>query len=94
MFNSYDDKFNVNRRSCKMYEVKNGIPMCPTGRTGLKGRGNLYYYGPNYSLLVIFKRANSLGNQEVIVCTDENDENYSLPEVYYYIFKFKYLIYF
>jgi hypothetical protein len=80
MFNSYDEKFNIDRRGCKNYEIKNGIPMCPSGRTGLYGRGNLFYYGPNYSILAIFKRINISGHQEVILCT-ENDENYSLPEV-------------
>ena len=55
-FNEYDEKFKVNRRSCQQYEVLNGVPQCPLGRTGIYGRGNLYFYGPNYCILAIFKR--------------------------------------
>ena len=50
------EKFKVNRRSCQQYEVQNGVPKCPLGRTGIYGRGNLYFYGPNYCILAIFKR--------------------------------------
>ncbi|OQR74928.1 deoxyhypusine hydroxylase-like [Tropilaelaps mercedesae] len=52
---SFDPKFNeidgcVNRRSYEgTYEVIDGIPRNPHGRTGITGRGYLGRYGPNHA---------------------------------------------
>ena len=31
------------------YDVINGIPRNPKGRTGMRGRGSLYRWGPNHA---------------------------------------------
>ena len=50
VFNEMDTKSNVDRRShVKKYQVKDGLPLNPIGRTGLRGRGNLGRWGPNHS---------------------------------------------
>ncbi|KHJ47946.1 hypothetical protein D918_01211 [Trichuris suis] len=57
-FNTIDG--NVNRRRIKAcgenltYEVVDGFPLNPAGRTGLTGRGILPHYGPNHMMGVIF----------------------------------------
>ncbi|KHJ46508.1 hypothetical protein D918_02821, partial [Trichuris suis] len=57
-FNTIDGK--VNRRRVKAcgenltYEVSDGFPLNPAGRTGLTGRGILPRYGPNHMMSVIF----------------------------------------
>ncbi|XP_041372305.1 transient receptor potential cation channel subfamily M member-like 2 [Gigantopelta aegis] len=50
-FNAYDTRFNVNRKSNldKGYQVKDGLPLNPIGRTGLIGRGVLGRWGPNHA---------------------------------------------
>ncbi|KRZ03263.1 ADP-ribose pyrophosphatase, mitochondrial [Trichinella zimbabwensis] len=51
-FNKMDQ--SVDRRSINgHYEVKNGRPRCPIGRTGIQGRGKLPRWGPNFVLAVI-----------------------------------------
>nr|DBA20103.1 TPA: hypothetical protein GDO54_015833 [Pyxicephalus adspersus] len=41
----------VNRQSyCSPYVVQDGLPLNPIGRTGLKGRGSLCWFGPNHAL--------------------------------------------
>ncbi|XP_011433265.3 transient receptor potential cation channel subfamily M member-like 2 isoform X3 [Magallana gigas] len=48
-FNEYDDLNKVNRKSyVGTYQVQDGLPLNPTGRTGLIGRGLLGRYGPNH----------------------------------------------
>ncbi|KFD59475.1 hypothetical protein M514_28346, partial [Trichuris suis] len=57
-FNAIDGK--VDRRRIKAcdenvtYEVSDGFPLNPAGRTGLTGRGILPRYGPNHMMSVIF----------------------------------------
>lgn len=34
-FNSYDKKYQVDRTSVVIYQIENGIPLNPLGRTGL-----------------------------------------------------------
>ncbi|XP_018424709.1 PREDICTED: transient receptor potential cation channel subfamily M member 2 [Nanorana parkeri] len=41
----------VNRQSyCATYVVQDGLPLNPIGRTGLKGRGSLCWFGPNHAI--------------------------------------------
>ncbi|XP_052244809.1 transient receptor potential cation channel subfamily M member-like 2 isoform X3 [Dreissena polymorpha] len=48
MFNKDDTVFNVCRRSFMgEYQVVDGLPLNPKGRTGLQGRGLLGRWGPN-----------------------------------------------
>ncbi|XP_052253944.1 transient receptor potential cation channel subfamily M member-like 2 isoform X2 [Dreissena polymorpha] len=50
MFNKDDTVFNVCRRSFMgEYQVVDGLPLNPKGRTGLQGRGLLGRWGPNHA---------------------------------------------
>ncbi|XP_077304778.1 transient receptor potential cation channel subfamily M member 2 [Lithobates pipiens] len=41
----------VNRQSyCANYVVQDGLPLNPIGRTGLRGRGSLCFFGPNHAI--------------------------------------------
>lgn len=47
----------VDRRSFHgAYEVQDGLPMNPMGRTGLRGRGTLRFFGPNHTLQPVITR--------------------------------------
>jgi len=60
-FNQLDGK--VDRRSfCCNYNVENGRPVNPCGRTGITGRGHLGKWGPNHAadpIVTKWKRSNS-----------------------------------
>ena len=61
-FNSYDRANDVDRTSCLGdYAVYNGLPFNPKGRTGLEGRGSLFFWGPNQAIELIFTRFFKLG---------------------------------
>ncbi|KAK6180329.1 hypothetical protein SNE40_012504 [Patella caerulea] len=57
-FNAYDENFKCDRRSLcgHDYEVKDGVPLNPRGRTGLIGRGDLGRWGPNYTIDCVVSR--------------------------------------
>jgi len=56
-FNSLDKDEYVDRRSCmKSYNVIDGIPQNPVGRTGITGRGVLARWGPNHACLTVVTR--------------------------------------
>ena len=56
-FNQLDNQYDVDRRSCLgKYAIHDGIPLNPLGRTGLKGRGSLIFWGPNHAIEAIFTR--------------------------------------
>ncbi|XP_055975296.1 transient receptor potential cation channel subfamily M member 2 isoform X2 [Sorex fumeus] len=47
----------VDRRSFHgTYAVQDGLPLNPMGRTGLRGRGTLRFFGPNHTLLPVITR--------------------------------------
>ena len=47
-FNDFDKKARISRISFEgKYEVKEGLPLNPRGRTGIEGRGMLGRWGPN-----------------------------------------------
>ena len=49
-FNSYDPINKVDRTShTGTYQVHNGLPLNPRGRTGMIGRGSLGRFGPNHA---------------------------------------------
>nr|XP_047136370.1 transient receptor potential cation channel subfamily M member-like 2 [Hydra vulgaris] len=49
-FNTYDEQAQVNRVShCGLYEIIDGLPRNPYGRTGIVGRGILGRFGPNHA---------------------------------------------
>uniref|UniRef100_A0A5S6QST3 Uncharacterized protein n=1 Tax=Trichuris muris TaxID=70415 RepID=A0A5S6QST3_TRIMR len=57
-FNEQDGSINRRRARCRKkthtYEVKDGLPLNPSGRTGLTGRGYLPRYGPNHLAILMF----------------------------------------
>ena len=56
-YNQFDDLHKVDRTSCLgHYTVIDNIPLNPQGRTGLAGRGDLPYWGPNYIIQIVFTR--------------------------------------
>ena len=49
-FNDFDGKNGVLRISFQgTYQVENGLPLNPNGRTGMEGRGLLGRWGPNFA---------------------------------------------
>ena len=50
-FNAYDDTMQIDRRSMngEKYDVIDGLPLNPQGRTGMCGRGKLGRWGPNHA---------------------------------------------
>ncbi|XP_068837675.1 transient receptor potential cation channel subfamily M member 2 isoform X2 [Capricornis sumatraensis] len=47
----------LDRRSFHgVYAVRDGLPLNPMGRTGLRGRGDLSYFGPNHTLQPVLTR--------------------------------------
>ena len=49
-FNEHDNECGLDRRSYEgKYDVVDGLPINPHGRTGLAGRGKLWYWGPNHA---------------------------------------------
>jgi len=64
-WNSIDS--NVNRISFTgMYEIKNGYPLNPCGRTGLVGRGVLGRWGPNHAADPIVTRWKKSENKHIL----------------------------
>ena len=52
-----DDVYKVDRRCCLgKYEIVDGLPLNPSGRTGLIGRGLLNFWGPNQAIEAIVTR--------------------------------------
>ncbi|KFD46508.1 hypothetical protein M513_12622 [Trichuris suis] len=78
-FNKIDGK--VNRRRIKAcgenltYEVSDGFPLNPAGRTGLTGRGMLPRYGPNHMMSVMFLWEK--GDSKVIVLKRSGKTSYA-----------------
>ncbi|XP_052774542.1 transient receptor potential cation channel subfamily M member-like 2 isoform X2 [Mya arenaria] len=62
-FNEYDAKFGVNRTSAVgSIEVRDGFPLNPMGRTGIRGRGVFSRWGPNHFSRSIVTRWKLLDN--------------------------------
>ncbi|XP_069589865.1 transient receptor potential cation channel subfamily M member 2 [Ranitomeya imitator] len=88
-YNTFDG--NINRQSyCVTYVVKDGLPLNPFGRTGLKGRGSLSWFGPNHAIHPIitqWKRNNdgSISRKkskkmlEILAIKHISSEHWSLP---------------
>ncbi|KAM4626692.1 transient receptor potential cation channel subfamily M member 2 [Discoglossus pictus] len=82
---------NVNRQSfCATYEVKDGLPLNPIGRTGLRGRGSLCWFGPNHAMHPIItqwrrNKDGSIGRKlskkmlEVLAIKSSSSELWALP---------------
>eukprot|EP00911_Craspedida_sp_UC1_P000284 UC1_evm3s216 len=49
------------------YAVRNGVPLNPTGRSGLAGRGDLFHWGPNHCGYIMLTRwARHTGTEEPV----------------------------
>ena len=56
-YNDFDMEKGVNRRShTGQYEIVDGAPRNPLGRTGITGRGDLGLWGPNHAVDPIVTR--------------------------------------
>ncbi|ESO08545.1 hypothetical protein HELRODRAFT_190762 [Helobdella robusta] len=56
-FNAVDQMRRYDRRSCTgRYDIVDGFPLNPRGRTGLKGRGSLNRWGPNHIYKLLLTR--------------------------------------
>ncbi len=81
-YNQYDDKYNVNRRSLHNYEVSEfNLPLNPLGRTGIYGRGKLFFWGPNYAVNAIFLRYNKFTNKNEVLVSIKEENKLSFPLV-------------
>ncbi|XP_023946245.1 ADP-ribose pyrophosphatase, mitochondrial isoform X2 [Bicyclus anynana] len=59
---------NVNRKSyVGLYEIKDGYPLNPVGRTGIVGRGVLGRWGPNHAADPVVTRWKQLNNKEPVL---------------------------
>ncbi|KAM8975634.1 transient receptor potential cation channel subfamily M member 2-like [Pelodytes ibericus] len=88
-YNALDGLFDF-RSSCGTYTVKEGMPLNPMGRTGLRGVGSLRWFGPNHSLHLVLTcwSLRHLGVSqekmnrkmlEVLVVKHRNNELWALP---------------
>ena len=60
-FNNWDAEKSIDRRSYSgseqtFYQIENGAPLCPLGRTGVVGRGDLHLWGPTHAVDPIIVR--------------------------------------
>ncbi|XP_075036348.1 transient receptor potential cation channel subfamily M member 2 isoform X2 [Mixophyes fleayi] len=81
----------INRKSyCGTYVVQDGLPLNPLGRTGLRGRGSLCWFGPNHAIhpiitqwmrnkdtSIIKKKSKKM--LEVLVMKHNSSEHWALP---------------
>ncbi|XP_027403278.1 transient receptor potential cation channel subfamily M member 2 isoform X3 [Bos indicus x Bos taurus] len=84
----------LDRRSFHgVYTVRDGLPLNPMGRTGLRGRGDLSRFGPNHTLQPVITRwrrsldgaicrKNVKKMLEVLVVKHGPSEHWMLPGVY------------
>jgi hypothetical protein len=79
VFNSLDGP--IDRVSCTgayALEPVLGLPMNPTGRTGLAGRGVLGRYGPNHGLIMLVSRCKRKGRVAVRDAWDQPVVEYAM----------------
>ncbi|XP_066433176.1 transient receptor potential cation channel subfamily M member 2 [Eleutherodactylus coqui] len=81
----------INRQSyCGTYMVADGLPLNPIGRTGLRGRGSLCWFGPNHAIHPIItkwkrnkdgsiSRNKSRKMLEVLAIKHSSSEQWALP---------------
>lgn len=71
-FNSFDYVNEVDRISCLGdYLLVNGLPKNPKGRTGIEGRGDFLFWGPNHAIEVILTRFKRDSNDEFCVMNNK-----------------------
>ncbi|KRY18299.1 Mitochondrial-processing peptidase subunit alpha [Trichinella patagoniensis] len=66
-FNEIDDELDRRTFVRKKYKIgPDGRPLNPKGRTGIRGRGTLAYWGPNHAMMTIISRGKG-NNKEYYV---------------------------
>ncbi|KRX42918.1 Mitochondrial-processing peptidase subunit alpha [Trichinella murrelli] len=66
-FNEIDDELDRRTFVRKKYKIDpDGRPLNPKGRTGIRGRGTLAYWGPNHAMMTIISRGKG-NNKEYYV---------------------------
>jgi len=84
-FNIFDELNDVERRSCLgNYPVVDNIPLNPRGRTGIKGRGSLLYWGPNHFVELVFTCGRNEKNIEFIASIEGESNEWAFPKVKLY----------
>ncbi|XP_072174396.1 transient receptor potential cation channel subfamily M member-like 2 [Diadema setosum] len=67
MYNQNDTNCNYNRMShMPPYQIKDGLPLNPKGRTGMQGRGLLGRFGPNHAADPIATRWKKTSEGEIL----------------------------
>lgn len=69
-FMDYDTK--------RKYQVHDGVPINPVCRTGIAGRGDLPFWGPNHCVVVVLLR--NMNDPEVVLMR-HHDRAFVLPKV-------------
>ncbi|XP_069495749.1 transient receptor potential cation channel subfamily M member 2-like [Ambystoma mexicanum] len=88
-YNALDGLIDL-RSCCGTYMVKDGLPLNPMGRTGIRGIGSLRCYGPNHSLHPVLtrwrrningsiSRKNSKKMLEILAVKPVTSEHWALP---------------
>ncbi|XP_078512418.1 transient receptor potential cation channel subfamily M member 2 [Lissotriton helveticus] len=78
------------RSACGTYKVRDGVPLNPMGRTGIRGIGSLRCYGPNHSLHLVLtrwrrningsiSRKNSKKMLEILAVKPISSQHWALP---------------
>jgi len=69
----------------KRYKIKGGLLLNPLGRTGIYGRGDMFFWGPNHCIQNIFIDIKS--NRAIVAINDDPAQNkrISFPSVVYQI---------
>ncbi|KAM8934160.1 transient receptor potential cation channel subfamily M member 2 [Pelodytes ibericus] len=88
-YNTMDGR--INRQSfCATYVIEDGLPLNPIGRTGLRGRGRLCWFGPNHAMHPIItqwkrNKDGSIGRKkskkmlEILAIKHTSSDHWALP---------------
>ena len=73
-----NDAYNEGEKKSfiKEYEVRDGVPLNPLGRTGIRGKGSLKRWGPNHKFIPCISRQ---CNDRFEVLLSYNNDTFNLP---------------
>ncbi|KRZ93718.1 ADP-ribose pyrophosphatase, mitochondrial [Trichinella sp. T8] len=85
-FNEIDDELDRRTFVRKKYKIDpDGRPLNPKGRTGIRGRGTLAYWGPNHAMMTIISRGK--GNNKEYYVMRSNRTTVEAPFLIEYVKK-------
>ncbi|KRZ54119.1 Mitochondrial-processing peptidase subunit alpha [Trichinella nativa] len=85
-FNEIDDELDRRTFVRKKYKIgPDGRPLNPKGRTGIRGRGTLAYWGPNHAMMTIISRGK--GNNKEYYVMRSNRTTVEAPFLIEYVKK-------